>query len=147
MKLAQTNMKWYQRAALILAHEGMSGLFQRANRRLLSEGYKQAQKVREKYERAQKAREEYEQLIANFNEKALSMGYGNLSKYLWYHTIDLGNGLITPDQYDYRPYLQLFKFPADMREMSILDVGSATASFLLSLKRGELMSYQLSFLQ
>ncbi|MCI0625952.1 MAG: hypothetical protein L0387_30640 [Acidobacteria bacterium] len=47
----------------------------------------------------QSLREEHLQMARTFNAKALEMGYGDLSDYFWYHTVDLGDGLITPGTY------------------------------------------------
>jgi tRNA (mo5U34)-methyltransferase len=96
-------------------------------------------KSREPEERHQlaKMREEYHRLAEDFYEKALEMGYGDLRNYLWYHTIDLGNGLVTPGIYDYRLILPAFNFPADMKGLNVLDVGSATGFFAFEFeKRG-----------
>lgn len=82
-------------------------------------------------------REAYYELINDFHERALKLGYGDLSRYRWYHTIDLGNGLVTPGLYDHRPNLPIFKFPSDMEGMNVLDVGSATGFFAFEFeKRG-----------
>jgi tRNA (mo5U34)-methyltransferase len=49
----------------------------------------------------------------------------------------LGDGLVTPGDFDYRPSLPLFQFPEDMRGMTVLDVGSATGFFAFEFeKRG-----------
>jgi hypothetical protein len=60
-----------------------------------------------------------------------------LSKYYWCHTIDLGDGLVTPGDYDYRSSLPLFQFPEDMRGMTVLDVGSATGFFAFEFEKRE----------
>ncbi len=74
-------------------------------------------------------REAHLRAAREFLRQARERGYGDLSDYYWYHTIDLGNGLVTPGSYDYRSSLPLFGFPADMRGMSVLDVGAATGFF------------------
>ena len=72
-----------------------------------------------------------------FVDQAKVLGYGDLSNYYWYHTIELGKNLTTPGCYDYRPSLPLFQFPPDMNGMRILDVGSATGFFSFEFeKRG-----------
>ena len=63
------------------------------------------------------------------------MGLGDVSRYHWYHSIDLGDGLITPGLYDYRETLAGFPFPQDMRGMSVLDVGPATGFFSFEFER------------
>lgn len=32
----------------------------------------------------------------------------------WYHTINLGNGIVTPGMYDHRPHLHHYGLPADL---------------------------------
>jgi tRNA (mo5U34)-methyltransferase len=71
----------------------------------------------------------------DFCERARQLGLGDVSTYYWYHTIDLGGGLVTPGIYDYRPTLPAFRFPEDMRGMAVLDVGSATGFFAFEFER------------
>ena len=78
---------------------------------------------------------EFRRLAADFRQKAPSLGYADLSKYSWYHTVDLGNGLVTPGWYDYRRSLAAFKFQADMKGMNVLEVGSATGFFAFEFER------------
>src|ERR1700744_4811090 len=70
-----------------------------------------------------------------FAERAEQLGFHDVSRYYWYHTIDLGDGLITPGMYDYRETLPAFDFPVDMRGMTVLDVGSATGFFAFEFER------------
>jgi tRNA (mo5U34)-methyltransferase len=85
----------------------------------------------------QTSADEYFRLANEFFGKALELGYADLEKYFWYHTIDLGNDLITPGCYDYRPSLPAFGFPNEMQGISALDVGSATGFFAFEFeKRG-----------
>lgn len=83
----------------------------------------------------QTLREEHLAMAKAFLEKAASLGCGDLSDYFWYHTIDLGDGLITPGTYDYRHNLADFRFPEDMSRMHVLDVGSATGFFAFEFER------------
>ena len=53
----------------------------------------------------------------------------------WYHTLDLGGGLVTPGIYDHRPYLPLYDLPADLRGRTALDVGAASGFFAFELER------------
>jgi 2-polyprenyl-3-methyl-5-hydroxy-6-metoxy-1,4-benzoquinol methylase len=78
---------------------------------------------------------EYDRLVADFDANASRMGYEGLADLFWYHTIDLGNGLITPGSYDYRTCVDAFRFPADMSGMRVLDVGSATGFFAFEFER------------
>ena len=59
----------------------------------------------------------------------------DVSRYYWYHTIDLGGGLITPGLYDYRETISSFPFPAEMSGMKVLDVGPATGFFSFEFER------------
>jgi len=82
-------------------------------------------------------KKKYAYLEEKFCQKALAMGYGDLKKYYWYHTIDLGNGLVTPGHFDYRSNFPLFCFPKDMTGLNVLDIGSATGFFSFEFeKRG-----------
>ncbi len=70
-----------------------------------------------------------------FADRARQLGLPDTSRYYWYHTIDLGDGLVTPGLYDYRETLPAFSFPADMSGMTVLDVGSATGYFAFEFER------------
>jgi SAM-dependent methyltransferase len=84
-----------------------------------------------------RARRDYEELTRRFNERTAGGRYGDVTDFYWYHTIDLGDGLVTPGAYDYRDVIDAFLFPADMSGMKVLDVGSATGFFTFEFeKRG-----------
>jgi tRNA (mo5U34)-methyltransferase len=121
-------MKLYQRACLILAHEGVSGLCRRTLRKLF---------VREQDRAAlmDQARIEYARLVEDFRNHPEVQAFPEAANYYWYHTLDLGNGLVTPGDYDYRPVLPAFGFPHDMSGMRVLDVGSATGYFAFEFAR------------
>jgi SAM-dependent methyltransferase len=70
-----------------------------------------------------------------FSERARELGLPDTSRYYWYHTIDLGDGLVTPGMYDYRQTIAAFPFPDDMRGMTVLDAGSATGFFAFEFER------------
>jgi tRNA (mo5U34)-methyltransferase len=126
----EETMKLYQKACLILAREGVSGLVQRAEQRAF-------RFTDTPVPVPIKENKNYERLVRAFHEKALEMRYGDLRRYYWYHTIDLGNGLITPGDFDYRASVAAFKFPSNMNGMTVLDVGSATGFFSFEFeKRG-----------
>jgi len=42
----------------------------------------------------------------------------------WYHTIDLGNGIITPGSFDHRPYVEHFGLPERLDGKRVLDVAT-----------------------
>ena len=83
----------------------------------------------------QRLRQEHLQMAAAFNKRAGELGCGDLSDYFWYHTIDLGDGLLTPGTYDYRFNLDPFHFPENMTGMRVLDVGSGTGFFAFEFER------------
>lgn len=58
-----------------------------------------------------------------------------VSSLTWYHTIDLGNGLLTPGYYDHRPYLPYYGFPADLTGKTVLDIGAASGFFSFEFER------------
>ncbi len=58
-----------------------------------------------------------------------------LDRFFWYHTIDLGDGLISPGCYDYRATIQDFHFPSDLSGKKVLDIGSATGFFAFEFER------------
>ncbi len=70
-----------------------------------------------------------------FSERAKALGLPDTKRFYWYHTIDLGDGLVTPGMYDYRQSISAFDFPQDMRGMTVLDVGSATGFFAFEFER------------
>lgn len=59
----------------------------------------------------------------------------SIASYSWYHTIDLGHGLLTPGFYDHRPFLGCYGLPQDLRARSALDIGAASGFFTFELER------------
>ncbi len=122
-------MKLYQRVCLVLAKEGFTGLARKVAGKLSppKSGLKPTEVAKADYDKAVKL----------FAEKAKEKGFKNLDKLLWYHTIELGDGLTTPGHYDYRTQIDQFGFPNDMTGMRVLDIGSATGFFAFEFeKRG-----------
>lgn len=70
-----------------------------------------------------------------FTSACIQRGLAPDPLFFWYHTIDLGDGLITPGSFDYRATLQQFGFPASMSGMTALDVGSASGFFAFEMER------------
>jgi tRNA (mo5U34)-methyltransferase len=58
-----------------------------------------------------------------------------IQKYRWYHTIDLGNGIITPGEYDHRSVLKYYGIPEDLSGKTVLDVGPAHGFFSFEFER------------
>jgi SAM-dependent methyltransferase len=78
---------------------------------------------------------ELQRMQEAFLEKASALEIPKLELYHWYHTVDLGDGLVTPGQYDFRGSLASFGFREDMTGMRVLDVGSATGFFTFEFER------------
>jgi len=47
-----------------------------------------------------------------------------VKRQIWYHTIELPGGVVTPGYYDHRPLLPHYGLPADMTGTRVLDVGA-----------------------
>lgn len=108
----------------------------RALKGLLSQGQTDVKTIEDAALIAE-AKTDHQRIVDTFKQQTAAQGHGDLSQYYWYHTVDLGNGLVTPGDYDYRSSLPLFQFPEDMRGMTVLDVGSATGFFAFEFeKRG-----------
>ena len=58
-----------------------------------------------------------------------------VSEYEWYHTIDLGHGIVTPGQYDLTPILGTTGCPSRSKARSVLDVGPAHGFFSFEFER------------
>jgi len=140
-------MKLYERTRRVLADEGVAGLLRRAVRKALAAPVPSPADCDIEGLMAQvpRLKQEYNQQVADFQAGVARLGLGDVSRYYWYHAIDLGNGIVTPGDHDYRQDLADFDFPADMRGMKVLDVGSATGFFAFEFeKRGaEVVSVEL----
>ncbi len=136
-------MNLYQRTRRALATKGLTGLMLRpvhavraAERRRAARN-RFAELVEDLRAQMQRVKAEYEPRAAAFPERVRAEGLGDVSRYFWYHTIDLGRGLVTPGDYDFRGDIHRFPFPSDMHGRTALDVGSATGFFSFELeKRG-----------
>jgi tRNA (mo5U34)-methyltransferase len=53
----------------------------------------------------------------------------------WYHTIDLGHGIVTPGHYDHRPYLDFYGLSKDLSGKTVLDIGTASGFFAFEMER------------
>jgi len=58
-----------------------------------------------------------------------------ISQLIWYHTLDLGHGIVTPGIYDLNPYLEFYGIPKDLSGKSALDIGAASGFFSFELER------------
>ena len=58
-----------------------------------------------------------------------------VAKIKWFHTIDLGNGVITPGVDDFPKKLKKLGMPEDLRGMSVLDIGAWDGFFSFEAER------------
>jgi len=70
-----------------------------------------------------------------FYDKCSMLGFNIDKQYYWYHTINLGNELITPGVFDFRGNIAKYFFLENMHGVSILDVGAATGFFSFEFAR------------
>jgi tRNA (mo5U34)-methyltransferase len=55
--------------------------------------------------------------------------------YHWYHTLDLGHGVVTPGMFDHRPALQRYLMPEDLSGLRCLDVGTMDGFWAFEMER------------
>ena len=53
----------------------------------------------------------------------------------WYHTIDLGDGVVTEGIFDHRPVVDRYMIPADLSGMRCLDVGTMDGFWAFEMER------------
>ena len=53
----------------------------------------------------------------------------------WYHTFDLGHGILTRGTYDLRPYVPAHHFPASLEGKTVLDVAASDGFYSFELER------------
>lgn len=58
-----------------------------------------------------------------------------MNRFAWYHTIELAEGVVTPGEYDLRPYWCHYGFPASLTGKTVLDVGPGNGFFALEFER------------
>src|SRR4029453_4324517 len=58
-----------------------------------------------------------------------------IDDYEWYHAIDLGDGIITPGQYDLAPMLPHYGLPDSLAGKSVVGVGPARGFFAFEFER------------
>jgi tRNA (mo5U34)-methyltransferase len=139
-------MNALRRAARVIADEGVTALVRRVGRKLLRPAPTpqpaQAAPIDSPAPDLAAVQAEYESQASEFARRTLGLG---LAHYYWYHTIDLGDGLVTPGDYDFRDQIVAFDFPDDMSGMRVLDVGSATGYFAFEFERrgAEVVSVEL----
>lgn len=58
-----------------------------------------------------------------------------VSRYPWYHTLDLGSGVVTRGMFDHRGLEDRCMLPADLRGMRCLDVGTMDGFWAFAMER------------
>lgn len=58
-----------------------------------------------------------------------------IDKIVWYHTIDLGNGIVTRGLFDHRGILDRYGFPNNLQGKTVLDVGASSGFFSFEFER------------
>jgi tRNA (mo5U34)-methyltransferase len=53
----------------------------------------------------------------------------------WYHSIDVGYGIVTPGHYDHRPFLPHYRLPERLDGKTALDIGAAAGFFSFELEQ------------
>jgi tRNA (mo5U34)-methyltransferase len=56
-------------------------------------------------------------------------------KISWYHTVELGSGVVTDGEFDVRPWVDRYGLPARLDGMRVLDVGSFDGFWAFELER------------
>ena len=98
-------MHFYQRVCLAVARHGISGLPRRVARKWMdTERLAELEKRKEIHA----AQATYKRIVEEFESRIKALDLEHLRNYYWYHTIDLGNGVVTPGDYDYRDILSVY---------------------------------------
>lgn len=58
-----------------------------------------------------------------------------IAQYPWYHTLDLGNGVVTPGMFDHRPVVDRYRMPVDLSGLRCLDVGTMDGFWAFEMER------------
>ena len=58
-----------------------------------------------------------------------------IERYPWYHTLELGDGLVTDAMFDHRPVLDRYPVPADLSGLRCLDVGTMDGFWAFEMER------------
>jgi tRNA (mo5U34)-methyltransferase len=58
-----------------------------------------------------------------------------VERYPWYHTLDLGNGVVTMGMFDHRPVLDRYPIPADLTGARCLDVATMDGFWAFEMER------------
>jgi tRNA (mo5U34)-methyltransferase len=58
-----------------------------------------------------------------------------VGRYPWYHTLDLGEGVVTPGMFDHRPILDRYPLPESLEGMRCLDVATMDGFWAFEMER------------
>ena len=58
-----------------------------------------------------------------------------VDRYPWYHTLDLGGGVVTQGMFDHRPIMDRYPLPADLTGLRCLDVGTMDGYWAFEMER------------
>jgi tRNA (mo5U34)-methyltransferase len=58
-----------------------------------------------------------------------------VERYPWYHTLELGDGIVTNAMFDHRPVVHRYPLPADLAGMRCLDVGTMDGFWAFEMER------------
>jgi tRNA (mo5U34)-methyltransferase len=59
----------------------------------------------------------------------------DVARYRWYHTLDLGQGIVTEGIFDHRPVVRRYLLPTDLSGMRCLDVGTMDGFWAFEMER------------
>jgi tRNA (mo5U34)-methyltransferase len=58
-----------------------------------------------------------------------------VARYPWYHTLELGDGVVTEGMFDHRPAVDRYLMPADLTGLRCLDVGTMDGFWAFEMER------------
>jgi tRNA (mo5U34)-methyltransferase len=58
-----------------------------------------------------------------------------VARFDWYHTLELGDGVVTPGMFDHRPHVSRYPLPADLTGLRCLDVGTMDGFWAFEMER------------
>ena len=58
-----------------------------------------------------------------------------VERYPWYHTLELGDGIVTEAMFDHRPVLNRYPLPPDLSGLRCLDVGTMDGFWAFEMER------------
>ncbi len=58
-----------------------------------------------------------------------------VERYPWYHTLELGEGVVTPGMFDHRPVLDRYGLPGDLSGLRCLDVATMDGFWAFEMER------------